>query len=105
MFQHLRTRGAADCFAFHPANGGYRRPVEAAILKGLGVKSGVPDIIAIKAGKTYALELKKVGGKLSDSQSEVLDAMGRAGVQTGVAYGLAQAILCLEAWGLLRGTM
>ena len=35
-------------FAFHPANGGWRSRVEAAILKGMGVRAGVPDIIAIK---------------------------------------------------------
>jgi hypothetical protein len=30
---------------FHPANGGYRRPVEAAIMKALGVRAGVSDLI------------------------------------------------------------
>jgi hypothetical protein len=33
VFQHLRTHAAPRVFAFHPANGGYRKPVEAAILK------------------------------------------------------------------------
>jgi hypothetical protein len=42
VFQHLRIRGAPNLFAFHPANGGYRRPIEAAVLKGLGVRVGVP---------------------------------------------------------------
>ena len=40
VFQHLRARGAPGVFVFHPANGGYRKPVEAAILKGLGVVTG-----------------------------------------------------------------
>jgi hypothetical protein len=46
VFEHLRVRGAPNVFAFHPANGGYRRPVEASILKGLGVYAGVPDRVA-----------------------------------------------------------
>jgi hypothetical protein len=32
-----QRRAAPDVFAFHPANGGYRRSIETAILKGLGV--------------------------------------------------------------------
>ena len=34
VFQHLRARGAPGVFAFHPANGGYRTPIEAAVLVG-----------------------------------------------------------------------
>jgi hypothetical protein len=30
FFEHLRWRGAPTTFASHPANGGARRPVEAA---------------------------------------------------------------------------
>jgi hypothetical protein len=36
LFQHIKHRGVPGLVAFHPANGGARRPVEAAILKGLG---------------------------------------------------------------------
>jgi hypothetical protein len=35
VFQHLRTRGAPGVFAFHPANGGWRSPIEGAIFRGL----------------------------------------------------------------------
>jgi len=34
VFRHFRTRSAPGVFAFHPANGGYRRPVEATMKKG-----------------------------------------------------------------------
>jgi hypothetical protein len=47
VLQHLRIRAPHDCFYFHPANGGQRSPVEAAILNGLGVRAGVPDLIII----------------------------------------------------------
>ena len=46
VFEHLRVRGAPNVFACLRANGGYRRPVEASILKGLGVYAGVPDRVA-----------------------------------------------------------
>jgi hypothetical protein len=56
VFEHLAVRGAPRLFAFHAANGGYRRSVEATRLKGLGVRPGVPDLIAIHRGQVYAIE-------------------------------------------------
>ena len=45
VFQHIRARGVAGLVAIHVPNGGYRRPVEAAIMKGLGVTAGAPDVL------------------------------------------------------------
>jgi hypothetical protein len=55
-FEHLRIRPATGVFAFHCPNGGARRPIEGAILKGLGVVAGVPDIIAIKDDRSLNLK-------------------------------------------------
>ena len=66
VFDHLRLRGAPRMFAFHPANGGYRKPIEAAVLKGLGVRAGVPDLIAVHEGRCYGPELKALGGRPSE---------------------------------------
>ena len=103
VFQHLRARAAPNVFAFHPANGGYRKPVEAAILKGMGVVSGVPDLIAIHNGRAFAMEIKTVGGKPTSKQLEAIAAMEAAGAFTAIAEGLDRALAVLEAWGLLRG--
>jgi hypothetical protein len=103
VFQHLRARGALGVFAFHPANGGYRKPVEAAILKGLGVVPGVPDVIAIHNGRCFAMELKAEGGRATDKQLACIAALREAGAFTCIAEGLDRALACLEAWGLLRG--
>src|SRR5438477_9209445 len=92
VFQHLRARGAPGVFAFHPANGGYRKPIEAAILKGMGVVAGVPDLILIHQGRTYALELKAKGGKPTPKQIETIAAMQVAGAITGIAVGLDEAL-------------
>jgi VRR-NUC domain len=81
VFQHLRTRPAPGLFCFHVPNGGFRKPVEAAILKGMGVRAGVPDVICIHDGRTYALELKADGGRLTDSQQRVLIALRAAGAR------------------------
>ena len=70
-------------------------------MKGLGVVAGVPDVIAIKDGHCYALELKAAGGKLTKKQEDVLIALRRAGATASHAHGLDQALRMLEAWGLL----
>jgi hypothetical protein len=102
VFEHLRVRCAPCTFAFHPANGGYRRPIEAAILRGLGVRAGVPDVIAVKDGRTYALEIKSPGGRLTAAQIAAHAALRAAGAEVAVAYGIDAAIAVCEGWGLLR---
>jgi hypothetical protein len=103
LFQHIRTRGAPGVFAFHPANGGYRTPVEAAIMKDLGAVAGVPDIIAIKDGRVFAMELKAKGGRTTDKQLACIAALREAGAFTCIAEGVDRALACLEGWGLLVG--
>ncbi len=105
VFQHLHQRGAPGVFAFHCPNGGYRRPAEAAIMKGLGVVAGVPDVIAIYQGNVYALELKAEGGRATAKQLEAVENIRNAGGFAVVAEGLDRALRCLEAWGILRGQM
>jgi hypothetical protein len=103
VFAHLRARGVPGLFAFHVPNGGYRRKVEAAIMKGLRVMSGVPDIIAIHRGQVFALELKPEGGRATAKQLETIAAIENAGAYTCIAEGLDRALAVLEQWGLLRG--
>src|SRR5262249_15246310 len=103
VFQHLRARAAPGVFAFHVPNGGYRKPVEAAIMKGLGVKPGVPDVFAVHNGRCFALELKAEGGRATDKQLACIAALREARAFTCIAEGLDRALAILEAWGLLLG--
>ena len=103
LFAHIKARGAKGLVAIHVPNGGFRRPVEAKILAGLGVTKGVPDVLLWHAGKSFALELKAEGNKATDSQIAMLDRLGEAGVATAVCHGIDQAVTCLESWRLLRG--
>jgi hypothetical protein len=105
VFQHLRARAAPGVFAFHPANGGFRKPVEAAILKGLGVVAGVPEVFIVHNGRCFALELKAEGGRATDKQLACIAALREAGAFTCIAEGLDRALACLESWGLLRGRL
>jgi hypothetical protein len=103
LFQHLAWRSAPGVYAFHPPNGGWRSPIEGAILKGLGVRAGVPDVMAVKDGRTYALELKRPGGRLTAAQNAAHAALQDAGATVVTSYSLDDAISMLEEWGLLRG--
>ena len=103
VFDHFKLRGASNVFAFHPANGGWRTAVEGAILKAMGVTPGVPDVIAIKDGKIFGLELKSDAGRLTETQRDTIDAMQRAGAIVGTARGIDEALAWLEAHALLRG--
>lgn len=103
VFQHLRVRPAAKMVAWHTPNGGLRSPVEAAIMSGMGVIAGVPDLIAIKDGTVFALELKADDGKLTPAQSSMLEQIKAAGGNVAVAYGIDQAIRQIEAWQLVKG--
>lgn len=100
---HLKVRGVPSILYFHVPSGGYRRPIEAAIFTSLGAIPGIPDLIIIKAGHCFALELKAEGGRLSDNQNVVLAKLKDCGATCAVAFGLDAALAQLEMWKLLRG--
>jgi hypothetical protein len=102
LADHLRLRGAPGTYWFHPANGGARTAIEGAILKACGVRAGTPDLILIKSGRTYGLELKATNGRVSPAQRTAHDEMRAAGAEVAVAVGVDAALAQLESWGLLR---
>jgi hypothetical protein len=103
VFQHLAMRGAPNVFAFHVPLGGLRSKAEAAIMVGLGVRAGVPDVLCIHLGRIYGMELKADGGSVTPVQLRTLAAMEAAGATTAIATGLDAALRKLEDWGILRG--
>lgn len=111
VFDHLRKRAAPGVFAWHTPNGAYlggKRnskgvAIQGAIMKGLGVVAGIPDVLALKDGVLYGLELKADGRKPTEAQLIVGQRMTAAGAVCGTAVGLDAAIAWLEERGLLRG--
>lgn len=102
VFQHLAARAMPGVYAFHCPNGGKRSKIEASIFKSLGVRAGVPDIIAIYRGTVHALELKASYGRLSPNQKQALEDLKAAGAHTAIAHSLDEALVTLEHWGVLR---
>jgi hypothetical protein len=100
LLGHIAVRAVDHLYAFAVEGGGYRRKAEAAILKGLGIVAGIPDLIIIHEGN--ALELKSDGGRLSEVQKAAHAGLREAGATVAVAYGLDAAIKQLENWKLLK---
>lgn len=100
---HLQARGVPGLVFWHTPNGGRRTSVEGAIFKSMGVRAGVSDLILVRAGKIFALELKAEGGRATEAQMEFISDIDRAGAFTALVEGLDAALATLEAWGLLRG--
>jgi hypothetical protein len=117
VFQHFGMRAAPGVVAWHVPNGGWRSPIEAGILKGLGVRAGVADVCAVAPrpcphcgrgpiGVFHALEIKpEERPDPSDNQLAFRDAIVNAGGFATIAVGLDPAIRALEQWRLLRGMM
>lgn len=79
----------------HIPNGGYRSKGEAGRFKAAGVKSGVPDICLPVPRRGYHglyLEMKALGGKVSDNQQKWLKALSKQGYFCCVCYGADEAI-------------
>jgi hypothetical protein len=67
------------------------------LMEGVGFTELVAD------GRTYALELKREGGRATEKQLATIAAMEAAGAFCCIAEGLDRALATLEAWGILRG--
>jgi hypothetical protein len=107
VVQHLRVRAAPGCVWFHVPNqgtiGGRHAARIGGILKGMGVRPGVADLILLHKGTFFALELKAEFGRTSEQQLKFLQDVNAADGFAAVAEGLDAALKSLEMWGCLRG--
>lgn len=89
-------------YAYHVPNGGHRNKLTAMVLKGMGVKRGVPDVhIPVPKGPYHGLwiELKKQrGGRLEQEQRIWLSAMKRLGHYCVCCEGWEEAARYIEAY-------
>ncbi len=75
-------------------NGGARHPAVAAKLKAEGVRPGVPDLcLPVKRGEYPGLyiEMKAMGGILSDNQKKWADALKKQGYAVTTCWGYDDA--------------
>lgn len=84
----------------HVPNGGGRSHIEAAILKGIGVRAGVADLLIMGDGRVWHLELKRPGGRQSPAQVGYQAECVAKGLPYAVASSLEEVEAALASWGL-----
>ena len=100
---HLQSRGNREVMWFHCPNGGGRSRAEGGILKAMGVRLGVHDLLFIApGGRMFGLELKAPGKKPTESQREFGFNLERCGFDWDWADNLGDALEILEGRGFLR---
>src|SRR5260221_11228886 len=86
VVEHLRLRSKPNTVWFHPFNKAASAR-EGALAKSMGVRAGASDLILIREGHPYALELKAEGGRMSRAQHSFQCDWFVAGGSYGVAHG------------------
>lgn len=96
-----------DALVWHtPNQRGTRAKWEAALLKGLGVVPGIPDLLCLIDGRLYAFEIKSKSGSVTEAQRLTQGRMVAAGAKVAVVRSVEEAERCLRAWGvILRATV
>ena len=84
-----------------PNQRGTRSKVENMILKGLGVKAGIPDILILYDTILHVIELKAEGQYLNSAQKVMLQRLSDAGAANGgINRSLDDVIRTLEEFGI-----
>jgi hypothetical protein len=102
IVSHLAHRAVPGTVWWHTPNGEARHAATGGKLRALGTRRGMPDLMFLKAGTLYALELKRDGGKVSDAQRSTLSELEAAGAVVAISYGLDDALWRLGEWGMLK---
>jgi hypothetical protein len=103
LLAHIAARGVNNLWYVHVPMGGKRRPIEAAILKGLGARAGTPDLLFLRDGQFFALEIKTETGHPTRAQLDVISEINAAGGFATIGHGLDRCLKILEEWKLLKG--
>lgn len=90
----------SDCVYFAVPNGGWRKPTEAAILNGMGVKAGVPDLVFVYQGRALFIELKALKGRLTPIQRMMCFKLKAAGASVETARTYDEALAHLRSFGI-----
>lgn len=87
--------------AFHPANGGARNIRTAAMMKALGVKAGVADIVVIgEGGKAWMIEVKASKGSATPAQKDWNEWADANSVPFAICRSVGDVQVALNDWGV-----
>lgn len=90
----------ATAWWFHPANGGKRGKIEAAIFKSLGVRAGLADIGILWDGRIFWIEVKAADGRLTEAQGRCHQRLWECGCPVVVARSIDDVAGILRSWAI-----
>lgn len=97
---YARTHGIPESLLFAIPNGGRRDKITGARLKAEGVRAGVPDMflaVPRQNAPGLFLELKKQkGGRVSENQKTMHEALSQAGYPVCICRGWGEAKRAIE---------
>jgi hypothetical protein len=100
IVEYVRA-AAPETLVFHPANGDWRTPAEAARFRWLGVTAGVPDLVVIPpGGRAHFLEVKSERGSLSQAQRAVMAQLEKLGAPVAVVRSIDDVRRAFAEWGI-----
>lgn len=70
-------------------------------LKRIGLRSGVADLVFVKDGRAYFLEMKRHGGKQSENQRAFEADCATVKAPYAVAHSFEEAVKILENWSII----
>lgn len=93
---------------YHCPNGGSRHPIEAAKLKRMGVKPGVPDVFGAVPANGYHghfVEMKARGGRVRPEQLAMHEQLRADGYRVDVCFGWEEGVRAVERYLGKAGTL
>lgn len=80
-------------------SGWFKGRVVAAVLRACGLRPGVPDLLFIRDGRAFWIELKAAKGVLSDNQDDTQAALEDAGCEVATCSSVGAVEMQLRMWG------
>lgn len=106
VVRFLKLALPGDAFYFHIPNGGPRHGKARAILTGMGLRAGVPDLCVIHRGHAHFIELKAPGGYPSAVQRQVMRRLIYCGADVCACRSVPDVEAALRSAGVpLRATV
>ena len=85
----------------HDLSGAGNRYAKINKLKKMGLTPGALDLVIIKTGMAFLMEVKSAKGIVSDNQKLFMNGVWRAGAKCSVVRSYEQAAAVLKQWGIL----
>lgn len=101
---HLLKVCCPGLMAWHSPNGGSRDVREAAKLKAMGVRPGVPDLAVVgDEGRLHFIEFKALKGRQSPAQKQFQEDCAKRNIPYAIVRSLSEFEATLRRWGIKIG--